>query len=214
MKKPDIREQVLKQGISYPTDEELIMLILGKGIKGVPIQQLAARVISVLHGTNDNQIVQNLLTIKGIGTSRALALAASIELGRRYTKHLQSPIKKPEDILPYVQQYAIEQKEHFLAITLNGAHEIIKIRVISIGTLNRTLIHPREIFSEALTDHAAAIIVCHNHPSGNTSPSNEDIETTQILIKASQILGISLLDHLIIGRQSYYSFADHKLLFN
>ena len=190
------------------------MLILGSGTKYIPVELLAAKVIQVLNASNSETMVAQLLKIKGIGSGKALAIAAAVELGRRRTCHLQALIKHPSDLVPFLRNYSIETKEHFLCATLNGAHEIIQIRVISIGTLNRTIIHPREIFCEALTEHAAAIIVCHTHPSGNCEPSEEDISTTQVLINSAEILGISLLDHIIISRNSYFSFLEHHLLFN
>ncbi|MDY2755948.1 MAG: JAB domain-containing protein, partial [Candidatus Treponema excrementipullorum] len=123
-------------------------------------------------------------------------------------------IKNPSDVIPFICQYSIETKEYFLSITLNGAHEIIRIHITSVGTLNHTLIHPREIFSAAITENAAAIIVCHNHPSENPEPSDEDINSTKTLIEGSKLLGIPLLDHIIVGGDSYFSFKEHCLLFN
>ncbi len=211
--KPDIREQVLKKGLIYPSDQELVMLILGSGTRRMPVEMLSHRVIKALDSANTETIISQLLKINGIGNGKALAIAAAMELGRRRTNHLQAVIKHPKDLVPFIRHYSIEKKEHFLCATLNGAHEIIQIRLVSVGTVNKTLVHPREIFCEALTEHAAAIIVCHNHPSGNCEPSNEDIETTKILIQASKILGISLLDHIIINKDSYFSFLEHNLLF-
>jgi len=212
-KKPDIREQVLQKGLSFPSDRELVMLVLGSGTKRVPVEKLSARVISALDEANRETIVPKLLEINGIGTGKALAIAAAIELGRRKTCHLQAVIRHPKDLVPYIKHYSMQPKEHFICATLNGAHELIQIRVVSIGTVNRTLIHPREIFGEALVEHAAAIIVCHNHPSGNCDPSPEDIETTQTLLKAAKIIGVPLLDHIIINRDTYFSFLEHALLF-
>ena len=106
----------------------------------------------------------------------------------------------------------MQNQEHFLCITLNGGHEILQIRVVSVGTINQTIVHPREIFSEALIQNAAAIIVAHNHPSGNCQPSDQDIKTTQTLLQCSDFLGINLLDHIIFSRTSYYSFIEHNML--
>jgi DNA repair protein RadC len=212
--KPDIREQVLKHGLSYPSDEELVMLILGSGTKDHPVRNLSRKVVQILCDSNQEDVIRHLLTVHGMGTGRSLAIAAAIELGRRKTSHLHAVIHSPKDVVPFVKNYSMQMKEHFICVTLNGGHEIIQIRVISVGTLNRTIVHPRDIFSEALVENAAAIIVCHNHPSGNCTPSEEDIKTTEILIEAASIIGISLLDHIIIDRDSYYSFLEHDLLFN
>jgi DNA repair protein RadC len=211
--KPDIREQVLKHGLSYPSDEELVMLILGSGTKAVPIRKLSHNVMQALYNSNTENIMQNLSTVNGIGTGKSLAIAASLELGRRRSIHLHSVVRQPKDVVPFIRNYSVLSKEHFICVTLNGGHEIIQIRVASVGTINRTLVHPREIFSEALMENAAAMIVSHNHPSGTCEPSDEDIETTQTLIAASRIVGISLLDHIILDRDSYFSFLEHNLLF-
>lgn len=212
--KPNIRELVMEKGLSYPSDQELVMLILGSGTKDIPIDVLSSHIASALDTTEYGKLIPRLLKIKGVGKSKALALAAAIELGRRKTKHLKALIKTPADVIPFIQQYSIETKEYFLSITLNGAHEIIKIHIASVGTLNKTLIHPREVFSSAITENAAAIIVCHNHPSENPEPSEDDINSTKKLIDASNLLGISLLDHIIVGGDSYFSFKENSLLFN
>lgn len=214
LNKPDLRERTMNHGISFPFDEELIMLILGTGSKEMPIDRLAEKIIETLDSSNNDNVVENLLRIKGVGCGKALAVAAALELGRRRNNHLKAQIKTPGDVIPFVRNYAVSQKEHLLMITLNGGHEIIQIHVVSVGTLNKTLIHPREIFLEAIRENAAAIIVCHNHPSGNTQPSSDDIESTKILIEASQIIGIELLDHIIVDCESYFSFVEHNLLFS
>lgn len=212
--KPQVREKALRFGMDYPADEELIMLILGNGNKDMSVDMLAKKIVKALDSANSDEIVSSLLKVKGIGKSKALAVAAALELGKRRSCHLGAHIRHPQDILPFVKNYAINQKEHFLAVTLNGGHDIIQIHVVSVGTLNRTLIHPREIFNEAIRENAAALILCHNHPSGRTEPSKDDIETTKNLIEASEIMGIPILDHVIIDKESYYSFMEHGLLFS
>lgn len=211
--KPDVRELVLKRGMTFPSDEELVMLILGSGNSQKSVRELAKDVVEVLYGTNSEDVVKKLCEIQGMGAGKSLAVAAALELGRRRSGHLQAVIKHPSDIVPFVQNYSMQKKEHFLCITLNGGHEIMQIRVVSVGTLNKTLVHPREIFSEALTQNAAAIIVCHNHPSGNCAPSEDDITTTEMLLSASEIIGIALLDHIIISCDSYFSFVENGLVF-
>lgn len=212
--KPDVREKTLEHGISFPFDEELVMLILGSGSKDVPVEILANRIVETLDQSDDGEIIENLQKIKGVGEGKALAVAAAIELGRRRNNHLKAPIRTPQDVIPFVRNYAVSQKEHFLVITLNGGHEIIQIHCVSVGTLNRTLIHPREVFCQAIKENAAAIIVCHNHPSGNCKPSEEDVETTRILLQASRIIGIELLDHVIIDCENYFSFLENHILFS
>ena len=117
------------------------------------------------------------------------------------------------DVVPLLQIYSLRKQEHFICITLNGAHEVINVGVVSIGSLNKTVIHPREIFSIAIAERAAAIIVAHNHPSGNLEPSEEDFECTKRLLASSRILGIPLLDHLIVSKNGFYSFREETDLF-
>ena len=209
----NVREKVLEHGISFPFDEELIMLILGSGTKGIPVDVLARNISNVLIDANSDEVIERLLKVKGVGVSKAIAIAAALELGRRKFTHLRAVIRTPNDLIPFVRNFAVSNKEHFLVVTLNGGHEIIQIHVVSVGTLNKTIIHPREIFSEAIKENAAAIIVCHNHPSGNCTPSQDDIETTQVLINASRIIGIELLDHIIVDCENYFSFVEHEVLF-
>lgn len=211
--KPNVREMALKHGLTFPTDEELIMMILGTGTKEYPVEQLSRIIMNMMNSSNEEDLVKNLTKIKGMGPGKALAIASAVELGRRRNRHKEALIKQPKDVIPFIRSYSMQTKEHFLCITLNGGNEIIQIRVISVGTVNRTIVHPREIFSEALMENAAAIIVCHNHPSGNCQPSQEDIETTRIIKASSDILGIALLDHIIFSKNSYFSFVENDLLF-
>ena len=211
--KPKIRELVLERGLDFPIDEELIMLILGTGSKNMPIDIMAKKIVEALDSSNRDDIVETLLKVNGIGTGKALAVAAALELGKRRYCHLGAHISHPDDIIPYLKNYAICQKEHFVAVTLNGGHDIIQIHVVSVGTVNRTLIHPREVFGEEIRENAAALILCHNHPSGRIQPSEEDVETTKLLLEASQIIGIPILDHIIIDKNGYFSFLEHNLLF-
>ncbi len=210
--KPDVREIALEHGLSFMFNEELIMLILGSGTNAMPVEIMAEKIMNILDDSDPSDVVENLLRLKGIGKGKALAVAAALELGKRRNNHLCAPVKSSSDVVPFVKNYAVCKKEHFLLVTLNGSHEIIQIHVISVGTLNRTLIHPREIFSTAMRENAAAIIVCHNHPSGNCEPSEEDILITHNLEKVGEIMGIELLDHIIVCTDSYFSFADHKIL--
>jgi DNA repair protein RadC len=121
-------------------------------------------------------------------------------------------ISSPRDIYAALARYARARNERFFAITLDGAHEIIKIHIVSIGLVNRTVVHPREVFITAIKDNATAIVVAHNHPSGHLDPSPEDRDITDRLRQAADVIGISLLDHLTFGRTGYFSFVEHGLL--
>jgi DNA repair protein RadC len=123
-------------------------------------------------------------------------------------RKMRNPVAvgNPEDIYALVKRYAGKKQEHFIVITLNGAHEPVSLSIVFIGQVNRTMVHPREVFVRAVRDLATAIIVCHNHPSGRLTPSEEDIEVTRNLNKAGEVVGIPLLDHLIVTRKGYFSF--------
>lgn len=212
--KPQIRELTMLYGLTYPSTDELIMLILGSGSKTKPIETLAKEVQSVILASNTETLVQNLMSVKGMGQNKALCIAAALELGRRVTRQPQAIVSSPSDVIPYIQSYTMQPMEHFLCITMNGAREILSIRVVCVGSGNMAILRPAEIFAEAVKEHASAIILSHNHPSGNPEPSEPDIKTTYSLSKAAEVLGIALLDHIIIAKNGYYSFLEHNLLEN
>jgi len=122
-------------------------------------------------------------------------------------------ITEPSDLFPLLRRYGTKKQEHFLVVTLNGAQQVIKVHLVSVGLANRTLIHPREVFIRAIKDNSVAVILAHNHPSDSLEPSREDREATTRLVQAGKLLGIEVLDHLILGRERYYSFrAENALL--
>ena len=211
-KQPNIRELTLLNGISYPDDEYLIMLILGKGTKNNPIESLAEKVTKAINSSNDEELIPNLKKIEGMGESRALIIAAALELGRRRRGILRSSINAPKDVIPFLQHYTLMPTEHFITVTVNGAKEILSTRVVSVGTINKALIHPREVFANAVSEYASGIICCHNHPCGQCYPSNADIDSTKVLQKAAKILGIVFMDHIIITKEDYFSFLEHGML--
>lgn len=210
--KPTIRELTLTNGLAYPSDEELVMLILGSGTKTMPVEALSARVVKAIAGTNPPELVSELLKIDGIGVTKALAVAAALELGKRHNRTPQALLQQPKDVLPYVQHYAMQQTEHFVCVSLNGSREILSIHVLSKGNGNMAIVRPREIFCEPIKERASAIVLCHNHPAGICQPSDDDVATTLELDKIAQLLGIVLLDHIIITKATYFSFLEHGLL--
>lgn len=207
-----IRELTLKNGISYPNDAELIMLILGSGTKDVPIAELAQQVLGIVMRSNREELIENLMKIKGMGKTKALMIAAALEFGKRINRNPQASIKTTGDIIPYIRNFAMQKQEHFVCISLNGAMEIISIRVVCTGTGNMAIVKPSEVFEEPLKEHASAIIISHNHPSGIAQPSMQDVKITMRLCHAAEILGIALLDHIILGKNNYYSFQENELL--
>ncbi|MEA3421459.1 MAG: DNA repair protein RadC, partial [Acidobacteriota bacterium] len=131
---------------------------------------------------------------------------------KRFLIKEEKKITGPQDIVSLVEDLRKKKQEHFVTLTLDGAHNLIKKRTVFIGTLNQSLVHPREVFADAISDRAAAVILIHNHPSGNVEPSDLDISLTKRLIKAGELLGIEVLDHIIIGKDKYSSFKEIKLI--
>lgn len=211
--KPSAREQLAARGVESLSDRDLISILLGSGTKSVPVQRLASHVLDCLKTTDKGLLDEKLNKIDGMGRGKTSSILASLELGRRFHSNGTVKITNPKDLLSMVHHYALKKQEHFLCASLNGANELIKIRTVSVGTLNRAITHPREVFCGPIEDRAAAIILVHNHPSGNTKPSDDDIDTTVRMLESSKILGIHLLDHLIITQDDYYSFMEHSLVF-
>lgn len=206
------REKAIKYGIENLCDRELLSIILGSGSKQNPIKKLSTKILLVIDKSNGEATTDDLMMIKGVGLAKATLIGATMEFSRRRLSPSIKKVSYPTDILPSVRHYVTRPQEYFIVISLNGAHEIIKTRVVSIGILNRTLIHPREVFSDALKDRAASLILSHNHPSGNLEPSIEDKEVTKRLIDAGDLLGIKILDHIIFSDKNYYSFTEHDLI--
>ena len=202
------REKLLLYGAGHLSDKELLAILLGTGIKGKNVEVLAEEVLKVLDEHNYKSAAVDLLSISGLGNAKTSLITASLELSRRILCPDRKKITAPSDALPYINHYSDRKQEHFLCISLNGAHEIIHIRVVSMGLVNRTLVHPREIFSDPLKDRAAAVLIAHNHPSGSVEPSKEDIEITMRIKKAGTILGVELLDHIIFTDNTYFSFLE------
>ncbi len=206
------REKLIKYGAQTLSDKELLSIMLGTGIKGKNVFSLAEELLNIIDLDIYGMIPEKLLTISGLGIAKTALIAASFELTRRVLCPKRNKITSPKDILPLIRHYGDREQEHFICLSLNGAHEVKYIRVVSIGLVNRTLVHPREIFSDPLKDRAAAIIIAHNHPSGNLAPSTEDSSITSRIKKAGEILGVPLLDHIIFTGNEYYSFLeDHEL---
>jgi DNA repair protein RadC len=202
------REKIGDHGIESLSDEELIRVLLGTGTRGVSLEKLSARVLDFMDQAPEVPKPEYFKRIKGIGLAKASVLSAAMELGRRRYHPNSLKVNCAEDIFSLVSHYADRKQERFIVVSLNGAHEALAIRVASIGLVNRTLIHPREVFADPLMDRAAAIAVAHNHPSGQLEPSQEDIEVTRRLASVGHTLGVNLLDHLIFSQTGFWSFAQ------
>ena len=207
------REKLISSGVSALSDEELLQIVIGSGTQRHPVSILAREVLKVLDNKNGGLEINDLEALPGIGQAKAGSIIAAIEFSRRRIRPEGIKIKCPEDVLPLIQHYAQKKQEHFLTISLNGAHEVLHTRCVTIGLLNSSQVHPREVFTDPIQDRAAAIILAHNHPSGNTTPSEADTQVTKTLIQAGKILGIKILDHIIITqRGGHFSMRDEKSL--
>ena len=209
------RERLLERGEKYLSNAELIAILLNTGRKGSSSLDIANELLNkVTHIKHLQQMsIFDLKAIKGIGLYKAIVLKAAFELGiRMHSGSIESQVKvnKPADVANYLMgELQHLPQEHFVALFLNSKNIIIKQKTIFKGTLNSSIIHPREIFCEAIKWSSHAIIVAHNHPSGDVTPSTEDIKTTQRLIECGEIIGIGLLDHIIIGHNSYLSLVEN-----
>ena len=202
------REKLLRKGAPALSDQELLAVLLGKGTATMDVMTLAAKLARVIDDKGLQVNSDDLTLLDGVGDAKATLILAAIEFARRRIKPEGSKIQTPADLLPHVLHYADRKQEHFLCASINGANEILNIRVVSIGLIDRSPVHPREVFADALADRATAIIVAHNHPSGGVEPSHSDIRITKQLKAAGEILGIELLDHIIFNRSDYFSFLE------
>lgn len=206
------REKLLRNGAAALSDQELLAILLGKGTPGMDVMTLAGKLAKVIDERGLEVRAEDLTSFPGVGDAKATLILAAIEFARRRIKPEGVKIVTPADLLPHVRHYADRKQEHFLCATINGANEILNIRVVSMGLIDRTPVHPREVFADALTDRASAVIVAHNHPSGDLEPSPSDINITTQLKAAGSIVGIELLDHIIFNRTAYFSFLEEGKL--
>ena len=198
------REKILKYGVEKLSDLELLMAIIGSGNKQADVSKIARQTLKILK--NKDITAETLKSVTGLGNAKISNLLATFELAKRYLMISEKPvIDTPEKAMDELQEYRNKKQEYFICLTLDGANQLINKRVITIGTLTSSLVHPREVFADAITDRAASIIVAHNHPSGSLRPSQADIQVTERLKQASLILGIELIDHIIITKDSFRS---------
>ena len=206
------REKLLRKGAAALSDQELVAVLLGKGTAGMDVMTLAGKLLRIVDEKGLKLRPEDLTEYDGVGAAKAALILAAVEFARRRIKPEGSRIATSADLLAHVQHYADRRQEHFLCASINGANEILNIRVISIGLIDRTPIHPREVFADALVDRAAAIIVAHNHPTSGLEPSSAALDVTRQLKAAGNIIGVPLLDHIIFNRSGYFSFLEAGLL--
>jgi len=212
---PDIdkpREKLVRRGASSLSDIELLAVLIGRGFPGKDVLQVASEIERRFKDNLDKIGFEELINIDGIGETKACQILASFELARRYLGKNEIKITFPSDVLPFVSNICDKRQEHFVCLSLNGANEIIGNRVVTVGLLNSNPVHPREVFSDAIVDRAASIILVHNHPSGNTEPSQEDVAITKRLVQAGEILGVKIHDHIIVSNKGYTSMKERGLI--
>lgn len=212
------RERLINKGVKYLSNEELLAILLKTGTKDYSVKDLANNILKQLDNINNLKAInmESLIKIKGIGKAKACEILAAVELGKRLNKKIdnlnQIKVYSSDSIYEYFKYKLSEElQEHFYCVYLDTKNKIIKDKLLFIGTINESLVHPREIFKEAYLLSASSVICVHNHPSGNVNPSNNDIIITKQLIEVGKILGIRVLDHIIIGKDSYYSFNDNGI---
>ena len=209
------RERLKEVGVSNLSDKELLSIILKTGTKDKNVELVALDILNNYKLDDFKNItISDLIKIKGVGEVKAIELIASIELGKRIFLKEGKKLEKldsPEIIWEYSKYlFTGLKQEHFYAFYFNNRNELITNKLLFIGTINQATIHPREIFKEAYKVSAYSIVVLHNHPSGYTTPSKEDIILTEELIKIGKIQGIPILDHIIVGDNNYFSFYENK----
>lgn len=198
------REKLQARGAEALSDYELLMAIIGSGTAQADVTKIARDVRKLIAEKGSALTYEDLLTIPSLGPAKASTIMAGYELWRRQFEVSERPIiDSPEKAVEQLADIRDKKQEYFVCLTLDGANRLIAKRIITIGTLTASLVHPREVFADAITDRAASIIVAHNHPSGNLEPSEADREITDRLRQAGDLLGISLIDHVIVTKDSY-----------
>ncbi len=212
---PDIdkpREKLAQRGVQSLSSHELLMVLLGSGLPGRDVSALATDILEVIETEKENITLDKLTKVQGIGKAKAGQILSAFELAKRYLIKDEKKIRNTDDILSLVQDIRDKKQEHFLTITLTGASGLIEKREVFKGTVNYSMVHPREIFADAISDRAAGIIFVHNHPADNAQPSEADIKLTTQLCEAAKLMGIQVIDHIIVTKNSYFSFQAEGML--
>lgn len=204
-KRPDERprEKLAKYGPGKLSDYELLVAIIGSGDGHTGVDKIARDVRKLIAAKGSDLTLEDLMTVRGMGLAKSVKFIAAFELWRRQFEVTERPIiDSPEAAVAQLADIRTKQQEYFVCLTLDGANRLIAKRIITIGTLTASLVHPREVFADAITDRAASIIVAHNHPSGSLEPSEADREVTKRIQSTGELLGVKLVDHIIVTKSS------------
>ena len=207
------REKLKEKGAKALSDAELIAIILGSGSKSQDVMSMASKIAKLIADNHGQISLDELSKVSGIGLAKASQILAGFELARRYIIRESVKVTNAKDVLPLLTDIISKQQEYFICISLNGANEVIEKRTVTVGLLDKSQVHPREVFADVISDRAASVILAHNHPSGELKPSNSDLKIHEQLTEAAKILGIRILDHIIVSKKGYYSFQEEGLIY-
>lgn len=200
------REKLARKGPAALSDFELLQALIGSGNARADVSKIARNVLKVVKANGADVTYEQLAVVTGMGAAKITEILAALELSKRYLLDGDCPIiDSPEKAVEQLAGIRDKKQEYFVCLTLDGANRLIAKRIITIGTLTSSLVHPREVFADAITDRAASVIVAHNHPSGSLNPSTADLEVTERLRNTGTLLGISLADHIIVTSKSFAS---------
>ena len=200
------REKMSQYGPAKLSDLELLMAVIGSGVKQADVSKISQQNLKILKQKGGNLNRDHLTGVKGLGEAKIAVFLANFELAKRYLLDDDRPtIDSPQKAVDQLTDIRNKKQEYLVCLTLDGANKLITKRTITIGTLTSSLVHPREVFADAISDRSASIILAHNHPSGNSEPSQADIDVTNRLREAGELIGIKLIDHIIVTKNSWQS---------